>query len=435
MRNYYDAIVVGAGPSGSAAALVMAENGLSVALLERGDKPGTKTMFGGTIYAETTQEIVPGFWEEAPVERAVISDQLLLLEHDSAVHVGFTGLRYGKAPYNKFTVSRAKFDLWLAQKAQQAGADLHNRALVKSLIYEKTLFGKGKVIGVKLDSGDIIRSSLVILAEGVNAFLTKEAGLRSKIPANAVTLFTKEVLSLSSEKIQDRFSLENGEGVTIGLLGWPMAGAVGKAGIWTNKDSISLVVGAYLNQMRDKGLDPCILMQRLKSHPLVKRLIKGAETVEYQSQMIPKGGIKYMPQLYSDGLMVVGDAAVMVSGRRGTDLAMLSGKYAGETAVQAKAKGDFTQDILAGYHYKLNKTFFMKNIKKSKGTIGYYDKYQDADYLLSSLANEVSYKFFQEEALSDKAKMMEIRKIIAAKQMPLKSIDDLYMGLKYWGFF
>ena len=46
----FDAVVVGAGPAGTAAAITMAKAGLQVALLERGAKPGSKNVMGGILY-------------------------------------------------------------------------------------------------------------------------------------------------------------------------------------------------------------------------------------------------------------------------------------------------------------------------------------------------------------------------------------------------
>jgi electron transfer flavoprotein-quinone oxidoreductase len=66
-NDRYDAIVVGAGPAGSATALTMAKNNMSVLLVERGEYPGAKNVFGGTIYRQPTEVLVPAFWEEAPL--------------------------------------------------------------------------------------------------------------------------------------------------------------------------------------------------------------------------------------------------------------------------------------------------------------------------------------------------------------------------------
>ena len=359
----YDAIVVGAGPAGAAAAYIMAQKGLSVLLLERGKHPGSKNMFGGTIYARATEAIIPEFWREAPIERAITNDELWLMEKDSAFKFGFNGLRFGKVPYNKFSVLRTIFDRWFANKAVEAGATLVNNLLVTDLVFEKKgLLGK-RIVGVRLDSGDEVKADVVILAEGVNAFLTKKAGLRSDLPPHTMTLYVKEIIALPSEKIEDRFQLEKNEGSTIGVIGYPTAGAVGKGGLWTNKESVSIVVGAYLDEIIKKKLSPAILLKRFKEHPLIGRLLKGGKRIEYLAHMIPKGGYKFIPELYADGVIVIGDAAVMISGRHGTDLAMLSGKFAGETVVQAKAKGDFTSKMLVNYQHKLNNSFFMEDIK------------------------------------------------------------------------
>ncbi|MDN5344583.1 MAG: electron transfer flavoprotein-quinone oxidoreductase [Clostridia bacterium] len=154
MVDSYDAIVVGAGPAGSAAALTMARQGLAVALLERGEYPGSKNVFGGTIYRQPTAEICPAFWHEAPLERAVISDELWLLATDSALRLGYTSQRFGRDPYNKFTVMRSRFDTWLARQAQEAKAILRTRAQVRDFTYDKALVTRGPINGVKLDTGE-----------------------------------------------------------------------------------------------------------------------------------------------------------------------------------------------------------------------------------------------------------------------------------------
>lgn len=435
MKDRYDAVVVGAGPAGSAAAYILAQNGVDVALLERGDFPGSKNMFGGSIYARQTEEIFPAFWEEAPVERPIVTDQLWLLDNDSAVTVGFTGLRFAKAPYNKFSVLRSHFDRWMADKAAAAGAELITRALVRKLVYEGGRDSRDFLKGVQLDGGAVVEANMVVLAEGVNAFLTRQVGLRGELPPYSMTLFVQELLALPAGVIEERFQLAPGEGAVLGLLGYPTAGAPGKAGIWTNKETISVTIGSSLHELMKDHLSPYILLERFKAHPLVKRLLQGAETLEYKAHLIPKGGYDFVPSLYADNILVVGDAANMISGRHGTDLAMISGKCAAETIVQARAKGDYSAGMLANYEHKLKQTFFMQDIKAARDSLDYYKSHPDADYLLSSTANCAAYTFFTEEMVTGKDKTKKLSDVVKSRQLPIKTAADLYKGLMHWEAF
>jgi len=431
--SYFDAVVVGAGPAGSAAALQMARSGLRVALLERGSYPGSKNMFGGVLYTESTAQIVPEFWNEAPLERMITRDTLCFLDYDSAVELGFTGLRFGKAPFNKVTAMRPHFDRWLAKKAVEAGAVLQTNSMVRHLLYEKKTIGRGPICGVIIDDGSSVKADLVILAEGVSAVLTKEAGLAKPTPAKELSLWVREVISLPKEKIEDRFHLENNEGAVLAMLGYPTTQAIGLAGIFTNRESISLLLGVSVDKISQNRLVLSDLLTRLKEHPYVRRLIAGGRSESYAAHMIPMGGKSAQPKFYADGLMVVGDAAVMISGRRGSDLAMLSGKVAAETAVHARAKQDFSANILKAYERKLASSFYMKNIKKAASTVTYYDEQGDADYLISTMVNDLAYEFFRAGMDTDAEKIAKMTSLVLNKQSQAKTMLDLYLGLQNWG--
>ena len=66
--------------------------------------------------------------------------------------------------------------------------------------------------------------------------------------------------------------------------------------------------------------------------------------------------------------MIVGDAAMLVNNLHweGTNLAMISGKIAGETAVVALSKGDFSENSLIRYQHELEKSFVIKDLKAYK---------------------------------------------------------------------
>lgn len=432
-KHRYDAVVVGAGPAGASAAYTMAKQNLSVALLERGPYPGSKNVWGGTVYSIPFSDIIPGFWEEAPLERKIIHDRLWFMDTDSFVEVGFNSLKFGKPPFNKFTAYRASFDKWFAQKAVEQGAKLMCNVLAEDLVYDKIgLLGK-KVDGVKLDTGDIIYADVVILAEGAHSQLAHKCGLRKNdIKPDRLTLYAKEVIELPETKIEERFNVEKDEGVRMGFIGDITSGMIGKGGIWTNKNTISIMVGGYLDQIINKGLNPYQLLQRMKQNPFIRKLIQGGKVVEYQAHIIPKMGFKEIPKFYGDGVMVVGDAAGLIAGLRGADLAMQSGMMAGDTAAQARAKQDFTAKMLKSYNHKIMNTFFMKNIKDQENSREYYESRGDSDYLASKIANEVMYSYLKVDMTSFDEKVKDIAKNIRDLQIPRKTLADLYYGLKEW---
>ena len=84
MDQSFDAIVVGAGMAGCAAAYSMASQGLNVLICERSAVAGQKNVSGGVFYGNGLNELIPNFWEDAPVERIVSQRKLIFLDDDSS---------------------------------------------------------------------------------------------------------------------------------------------------------------------------------------------------------------------------------------------------------------------------------------------------------------------------------------------------------------
>ncbi|MCB1824176.1 MAG: FAD-dependent oxidoreductase, partial [Candidatus Competibacteraceae bacterium] len=106
-NQQFDVIVVGAGPAGSAAALLAARAGLKVLLLERGEYPGAKNVSGAVFYGSAIlNELIPNWWEQAPVERPVCRRDIAFMSPTTAVALDFrcAGPGFATAPYNGFTV-------------------------------------------------------------------------------------------------------------------------------------------------------------------------------------------------------------------------------------------------------------------------------------------------------------------------------------------
>ena len=175
MTEKFDAIVVGAGPSGNAAAYTMAKAGLKVLQLERGEYPGSKNVQGAILYSDALEKIIPDFRDDAPLERHIIEQRMWVLDDESYVGMHYRSDDFNKPPYNRYTIIRAQFDKWFSQKVQEAGALLICETTVSDLIMDGN-----RVIGVQTDRlGGSIYADIVILADG-------ETVTQSAIPAATV---------------------------------------------------------------------------------------------------------------------------------------------------------------------------------------------------------------------------------------------------------
>ncbi|MEJ2458778.1 MAG: NAD(P)-binding protein [Novosphingobium sp.] len=118
----FDAIVVGAGPSGNAAAYVMAKEGLNVLQIERGEYAGSKNVQGAILYADALEKIIPEFRDEAPLERHVIEQRMWTMDDKSHTGMHYRSDDFNEEKPNRYTILRAQFDKWFSSKVKEAGA-------------------------------------------------------------------------------------------------------------------------------------------------------------------------------------------------------------------------------------------------------------------------------------------------------------------------
>jgi electron transfer flavoprotein-quinone oxidoreductase len=279
-----DAIVVGAGPAGAAAALELARAGRSVVLLERGPFPGAKNVYGGVVYGRVLDDVIPRWWEQVPVQRWVVRRSTMMLTGSQALSVDFRSEAWGTVPYNGMTVYRADFDSWLAGHAVAAGAELVTSTVATGLLRDD----RGAVTGVRTDRpGGELRARAVIACDGVNSFLAKEAGLLPRASASHHTLGVKEVLDLPAPVIEERFGLGPRHGVDIEMLG-ATGGIPGGGFLYTNADTVSVGVVVSLPGLARAKVRPEALIADLKAHPAIAPYLRGSSVKEYSAHLIPE---------------------------------------------------------------------------------------------------------------------------------------------------
>lgn len=428
MPEKFDVIVVGAGPAGTSCAYSCAKSGLKVLLIERGEYPGSKNVMGGVLYRKQMEEIIPEFWKEAPLERPVVEQRFWMMDKESVVQFGYKGLEWAVEPYNNFTVLRAQFDQWFAQKAIEAGALLINETVVTECIVEN-----GKVVGVRTDRPDgEAFADVVVLADGVNSLLSKQLGFHREFRPDEVALTVMEVINLPKEKINDRFNLEGNHGTTIEIFGDSTQGNLGTAFLYTNKDSLNIGVGTTLSSMIKAKLKPYELLDYLKKHPMVRPYLEGGESAEYLAHLIPEGGYHSVPRVAGNGVLVVGDAAQLVNAihREGSNMAMASGKMAAEAIFEAKKEGNFSESSLNRYKEALYGSFIIKDLEKYKDAAHTFEKYPQyfKDYV--PMMNQAMSKFFTVDGTPKREKQKEIMRSVTAEKGTFKVMQDIYRAWK-----
>lgn len=422
----FDVIVVGAGPAGLATAYLLAKAGVNVAVIERGDFPGSKNVMGGVLYRHPTEEIIPGFWREAPVERHIIETQAWVLTPHAAFKAAHRHQAFAEEPYNSFTVLRARFDKWLGQQVRNAGA-----LIIPETVVEAPIMEGGRVIGVYTGrpAGNLY-ADVVVAADGVNSLLAQKAGLRKEVPTHAAALTVKEVIALPREVIQDRFGVTGNQGVTIEAYADASWGMVGTGFIYTNRDSLSVGVGALISQFVARGVTPNELLEHFKQHPMIAPLLEGGEVREYMAHLIPEGGIHAMPKLFTHGMVVVGDAAMLVNSmhREGSNLAMMSGKLAAQAILRAREWGDYSAESLAYYGQLLRDSFIYKDLYKYRNMGGFFESKPEFFGLYPELLNETCREMLTVDGVSKRAKQRKIFWGALAKRLPWKMAWDMFKG-------
>lgn len=419
MTEKFDAVVVGAGPAGVTAAYIMARNKLNVAIIERGEFPGSKNVIGGVLYIKTLNDLIPGFWKEAPLERKVVQHSYCLMGRDEHTLLTYRTVMESNIP-NGYTILRSKFDKWYAKKAEEAGATLITRTNVTELLSQDR-----RIVGVRTDRGDL-SADIVVVAEGANTMLCEKAGLIAKRRPDQMAVTVKEIVSLPSDRIQERFGLAEGEGAAIHYIGAPFKGLVGFGFVYTNRESLSVGFGAIVSTMMRERIKPYDLMERFKEDPSVGQFLREGLVKEYQAHMIPEAGYAGMPKLFSDGVLVVGDSAMLanpVTGE-GADLAVLSGRMAGEIAVQAHTIRDYTSRVLSRYQDMLLNSFAVKDMKKQSGLLRYIEGNTEIMSAYPEALNAALGEWFRVDGSTRAEKMKRIRPIVTSRRKITKMLKD-----------
>ncbi|MFD1645388.1 FAD-dependent oxidoreductase [Haloarchaeobius litoreus] len=353
-RERYEAVVVGAGPGGAAAAARLADHGVETLVLERGVDAGSKNVSGGLIYAEqsapyTVDDLFPDFREEA-AERPITDYKMDNIAGNRVKTYDLTPLHENDTLWCD-SVLRRKMDSWMAErvheKCRESGGGLLTDVRVNGLLREN-----GEIVGVTCDELDDIEADVVIAADGVNSELAREAGLMDWDEPDEWFQGVKAVVDCPDGHIQETFDVDEDEGVARLFSGDLFQDARGGGFMYTNQDTLSIGTVFHLDSLVEERAETHELLDALLTHPhLSNWLPEEYDEIEYSAKLVPDSKKVALKQPHRDRLLLVGDAAGQMQAQgpiiKGMNHAVTAGALAADAYVTARGRSGET----AGQRY------------------------------------------------------------------------------------
>jgi electron-transferring-flavoprotein dehydrogenase len=380
-------LVVGAGPAGLACAIRLGQlleespelaerlGDVPVAVLEKGKQVGSHVLSGAVVNPRALRRLFGNRVrvEEMPFFGRVEHESVYFLTRGSALRIPTPPTMVNDGNY---IASLSQLSRWLAERAEQGGA-----TILTETAADRLLVDGGRVRGVRtgdkgrgregeelgnFEPGSDVVASVTVLAEGTQGHLTGAAlehfGLQGDNP-QVWALGVKEVWKVA--RPLDR---------VIHTMGWPLRGGrryreFGGSFIYpmgNDMVTVGMVVGL---DYRDAEVSVHDVLQELKTHRLVRKILDGGERVAWGAKTIPEGGFLSLPSSFSaPGLLLAGDGVglVNVPALKGIHYAIESGRLAAEAAARALRRGEtpWRPGALSTYDDTLRESFLWRDLER-----------------------------------------------------------------------
>ena len=390
--NKTGALFVGAGPASLASAIklkqLLKQQGRdeSVVVIEKADKLGQHNLSGAVFEAGVLDELIPdwkdkedGFVTKILANRVETDETVFLAGKGSAIKLPEVIIPPYMHHKGDYVLSVSELVKWLAGIARELDVEIYTGFAAKELVATDDL-----VRGVKLDdkgldkdrqkqsnysAGEIIEAKVTVFGEGSLGQLSEDLVNRFNLGngrnPQVHSLGVKEIIRLPDKN-------NFGPNRVIHTLGFPNKASTpdvfGGGTLYSLGQNLVAVALIQALDWRYCDLNPQQELQLFKSHSFIKRLIEGGEVIAYGARTLPEGGYYSLPELVTNGAVIIGDAAGLTSVRKlkGLHYAIKSGMIAAEAIFEAIEQQDFSRNSLQTYRDRLEKSFVIKDIRAGR---------------------------------------------------------------------
>jgi electron-transferring-flavoprotein dehydrogenase len=349
----YDVVVVGAGPSGLAAAIrlkqlaIAASVELAVCVIEKGSEVGAHILSGAVFEPRALNELIPDWRErDAPLNTPATDDRFLYLTKNRALRLPTPPPMHN---HGNYIISLGNLCRWLASQAEELGVEIYPGFAAAEVLYDEA----GRVRGVatgdmgigkdgkpteRYTPGVELIARETLFAEGCRGSLTKTLirrfHLRDGHDPQTYGIGLKELWEIAPERHQP--------GRVVHTVGWPLDGSTYGGSFLYHLEDRQVAVGFVIGlDYHNPFLNPFEEFQRFKTHPAIRPTFEGGRRIAYGARALNEGGFQSIPRLDFPGGALIGDTAgfLNVPKIKGSHTAMKSGMVAAE-AVFARLGGN-----------------------------------------------------------------------------------------------
>ena len=354
----FDVVIVGAGPSGLAAAIRLKQISpdISVVVVEKGSEVGAHILSGAVVDPGGLDRLLPDWRnEDSPLKTQVTEDAFYWLGQKRAFRLPNALMPPLMNNHGAYVVSLGNVCRWLAQKAESLGVDVYPGFAAAELLFDP----HGAVAGVA--TGDMgigkdaqpretftrgmeLKAKYTLLAEGARGSLSKLAmqrfALQTGREPQKFGIGLKELWQVSPQAHRP--------GYVQHTFGWPLDRRTGGGSFLYHFDDNLVSVGFVLHlNYANPYLSPFEEFQRFKTHPLVATTLRSGKRLGYGARALTEGGWQSVPRLTFPGGALIGCAAGFMNVPRikGSHNAIHSGILAAEHVGKALAQGRSNDEL------------------------------------------------------------------------------------------
>ena len=382
----YDVVIVGAGPSGLAAAIKLKQINAdaNVCIVEKASEVGAHILSGNVFETKALDELLPDWqsMEGCPLRTKVSKEKFLVLSEKSYFSVPSFLLPPVQHNKGNYITSLANLCRWLGQVAEGMGVEIYPGFAASEILYDE----QGKVRGVatndmgldinneKKDSyepGIELHAKVTVFAEGCRGHLGKQLINKFNLSENS----DPQQYGIGLKEIWEVPEENHDEGMVLHSVGWPLENDTYGGSFVYHAENKQIYLGYVIGlDYSNPYLSPFEEFQRFKTHPAIKKMLSGGKRISYGARALIEGGLQSLPKMYMPGALLIGcDAGTLNMPKiKGSHTAMKSGILA------AEAINEFISERvsdLSVYEEKFNNSWLYKELHAARNVKPFFTRF------------------------------------------------------------